>query len=195
MKPNTKATLLTTNYSKDKWDSIFCLKEIFHSLQLLCIQFLSLVSERRLVWTTLRWPFTKSDCHKVPLNWHKCHSAPPSRPPPEMKSLQIWKFRVKLDFWTSDFKVPLYPPPPTPGKCKVGISIQLLQRDASPTQGDLKVYHLPHSLWMCLRDMLFTIICGRFCGKLWCVYSPSITTVTPSIHQGSIVGFKTAVDI
>ena len=44
-------------------------------------------------------------------NWPS--NTPPPPPPPrhEMKSWQICKFKVKLDFWTSDFKVPLYPPP------------------------------------------------------------------------------------
>ena len=71
---------------------------------------------------------------QVRLQISKCHFTPPL----EMESWQIWNFQVKLDFrfqsatlppppleieskqirfgtfkssWTSDFKVPLYPPP------------------------------------------------------------------------------------
>ena len=42
----------------------------------------------------------------------------PCPSPCKMKSWQIWKFQVKLDFWTSDFKVALNPPPLS--KWKVG---------------------------------------------------------------------------
>ena len=39
---------------------------------------------------------------------------PPLPIPQQVKSWQIWKFQIRLGFWTSDFKDPLYSPPPPP---------------------------------------------------------------------------------
>ena len=86
-----------------------------------------------LLWSTLHWPYMKSECQKCHFapNWHsgivwhsffihgQCwvlHSNPTPPPTPEMKRLQIWKFCIKLDF---SFQSATLSAPP-PGKWKVG---------------------------------------------------------------------------
>ena len=64
-----------------------------------------LVSERRLLWNTLRWLCNKNEHQKVPL--YSKLAQLPLCPLPEMK---IWKFQVKLDFRIPSGTLP--PPPP-----------------------------------------------------------------------------------
>ena len=120
-----------------------------------------LVSERRLLWRTLRWPCTKNE-------WQKCHFAPP--PPLRNENLevssQVGLQNFKCHFTPippprneklEDLELPstvglqIYPPPlqiyftPNP-KYVARFLTSDLHRDALSPWGNLKVYHLPSIL-------------------------------------------------
>ena len=90
---------------------------------------------------------------KIGLQISKCHFNPPPPQPPS-ESWKVDRLGTFKSSWTfalqilkCHFTLLPSPPPPPPRKCKVGISIQLLQKDASPPRGDLKVYQLATSRW------------------------------------------------
>ena len=87
---------------------------------------------------------------QVGLQISKCHfTPPPPAPIPSSEKLADLELSSQVGFLDFRFQTP--PPPPAPRKCKVGISIQLLQRDASPPWWDMKVYHLPYLVEAVMR--------------------------------------------
>ena len=78
-----------------------------------------LVCERRLLWSTLHWPCTKTECQKVPLypklaQVPLCLTPAPC-PPPPLK----WKFGSSKSSFTVGLQISKYhftPPPPPPSE-------------------------------------------------------------------------------
>ena len=132
---------------------------------------------------TGRWQFLQtSDYFKVPL-----YASPPPPPPPPRKwkvgrfgtfksnwifglqilKCSIWNFQVKLDFCHFTPRPP--PPPPTPRICKVGISIQLLQRDSSSLEETWKCItcHISLLSWGGVWTFNLLVACGKIFFLNW----------------------------
>ena len=79
---------------------------------------LLLVSESRLLWSTLRWPCTKSECQKIWVYpnlaqmsiWTSNFKGSLYPSPPPLGNKMLAKYGIYKSSWTSDFKVSLYHP-------------------------------------------------------------------------------------
>ena len=91
-----------------------------------------LVSEWRLLRSTLCWPCIKNECQK---------SLTLLIPPPQLK---VGRFGTFKSGWTSAWKCHFLPVPPPPQMQSRHFRSDL-QRDVPLTRGDLKVCHLPSS--------------------------------------------------
>ena len=97
----------------------------------------------RLLWSTLHWPCTKSECKKVPL-YPKLTQVPLCQSPPPSK-MKIWKLQVKLDFRIPSATLP-HPLEMEIWKFQVNLAFRIPSATLPPPSPEMKIWKVSSQL-------------------------------------------------